>query len=180
MIHSCNRWRSSAAPVLVSMLLALTFGASEARSETLTVTFEDMPWHNCGDQWTMSGLPMRLLPLSSSCLAYRTNYGWYLGSACLEIDVSALGDLGSVALEILNYDAPGKAYLFLMDAQVPLLADYSRASGVAEWLQVANPDLPVTRLRLFHGRGLLQQAVFEYGALSSESTTWGRVKALYR
>lgn len=168
---------------LLCFLFIFVLGLSIAplsAAEDLTIVFEEMSGIQCGDEWQMEGLPFTILPLTENCFTAQGAFGWGMYNACMEIDVRSLPGLITVSASFTNYGDPGSVYVFLMDSVVPLRAAYCVESGVQEEILISADGLAIERVRIFSTSGLFHWVSFQYEAVSSEVSSWGSVKSLFR
>lgn len=174
MTHANRRLLASATA------LALAAAAVSAAAETIRLEFADQPTRWCGAPWSQAGLELRMLPLTTGCVAYDTQYGWIVGDACLEIDVSTLGGVSAVGATFVNYDADDGFGLYLLDDIVPVASGRTTATAALDSLTVASGGAEVRRVRVFCYNVNLSAITVEFIALPTEASTWGSIKALYR
>lgn len=163
-----------------AMAFALALASVPAAAETLRLEFGDQPTRWCGAVWSQEGLELRMLPLTLGCVAYDTRYGWILGEACLEIDLSTLGGVSAVGATFVNYDADDGFGLYLLDDVVPVASGRTTATAAPDSLIVVSGGADVRRVRAFCYNVMLTAITIEFVALPTEASAWGSVKALYR
>lgn len=160
--------------------LSLALASVPAAAETLRLAFGDQPTRWCGTAWSQEGLELRMLPLTTGCVAYDTQYGWILGGACLEIDVSTLSAVSTVGATFVNYDADDGFGLYLLDDVVPVASGRTTATAAPDSLTVASGGAEVRRVRVFCYNVMLSVITIESIALPTAASAWGSVKALFR
>lgn len=164
----------------VATALSLAVASVPAAAGELRLEFGDQPTRWCGEAWSQAGLELQMLPLTIGCVAYDTQYGWILGDACLEIDVSTLGGVSAVGATFTNYDAADGFGVYLLDDVVPVASGRTTATSAPDSLTVASGGAEVRRVRVFCYNVMLSAITIEFTALPTESSSWGSVKALYR
>ncbi len=163
------------------LVLLASVMASASLAATLSLDFADQPNRVCGDTWSMSGVGLRLLPLSSGAgSASHTDFGWILGTACLELDVSSLAGISSVTVSFLNYDAQRGFAIYLLDAVAPVGSALSFATRVDQELRVPAGEGGVERVRIFCYNCILRTLEIRYDTVATVGEGWGSLKARYR
>ena len=166
---------------LLCIILGLACLGSPVMADSVTIVFDDMPEHNCGDSWLMEGLSLSIIPLSEYCISVDGSTGWTLNFACVDIQARHLLGLSTITLEFTNYVmGSGAVYVYLMDVAAPLRLAHCTDFGNPEIMILPVDDPAIERVRIIGEAFVFHSASFDYDSVPNSISPWGSIKAMFR
>lgn len=140
--------------VISSLLLSATFSVCGlAQAPSVIISFDNPvpgPPADCDIVFTEEGVPMQFLSSAGCSFFYDPGSGVIgMAPSLLSIDVSGLGDISKVEVDILDYCTPGCSTAELLNIGFPVASESNTVVGMLETVVLDNAVLlPVDEITL--------------------------------
>jgi len=163
---------------LTAILLVLT--AASASADVLYYDFHYYQDVEFDTPWVDQGLNFVIESTGSHPLAESGRYGLSLGTVVLSLDLSPLDDVHRVDIEIKTFSDPVLTMIALFDDEGMVDGVTNEDTFRCEVLTVESGGANVHWLRISSTQSLLETLIVHYGTVAGDTTTWSRIKTLYR